>query len=969
MKRLNSSFSTEQIKMINSKNKKYRLYYALMFKYYEINNSFFEQVPKCSHNLVSVLMDKFNISSKLAVPSNKPISIYKKEIRSYFQISVATVEDEECIKNFIIQLLPSQNVFNIEFLKERVRLYLIDNKIEQISAAYAERIIKSVIYNYEQQLFARISDSLCDKTRAYLDGLMLFHDQNSIMAFIKSWVNGISLQTILIEADKLAHLQCFKLPQLLEDIPDRQIKRYYRDISTKYPYAIKTMPEEHRYAFLSIFCFVRQREITDNLTDLLIRLTHKIFTKGEKKIKKSLSKVTEIKKIYDNKETLKLLVDTILSNKNVVVKQAIFPVISENELEAIQSELNTTTESYDDLVYNKARKSYIHHYRRMLIPVLELLEFCSNNKSYQPIIEAVEVIKSHAKSQAAHYPENIVIPVDGAVKKIHTNFVIDTIHDKQRINRVNYELSVLFNLRNKLRVKEVWITNAKQYRNPEKDLPQDFEVKRKAYYALLEKPVSARLFITTIQKHLKKHLSKFNESLPKNQFVSILKRPKGHIKVAKLEEQSLPPQLEAIKLELIRKWPSVNLLDILKETDLFVGFLKDFIPSGSKEGLDRETITKRLLLAILGYGTNAGLKSMSIGNEDVSYQELKHIKLRYFDADNFRNAIRKIINNLLNIRMPEIWGNCTTAVASDGKHFKVSDQNLMSRWHPRYHSNGVIVYWHVSTKAVCIYSQLKSCASSEVASMIEGILKHCTKMNIDQNYVDTHGASEVGFAFAYMLNFSLLPRLKNIHLQKLYGVESEDKNKYKNLTAIISKPVNWDIIEKYYDQIVKYTIALKQGTASAENILQRFTRNNLQNPTYKALSELGKAIKTIFLCRYLSSKSLRQEIHSGLNVVENWNGVNDFIFYGKNQILQSNNPAELELSMLCLHLLQLSIVYINTLLLQQVLVESRWLPRLTLEDKRAITPLIYEHINPYGEFPLDMGTRLAINPYARSKSL
>lgn len=278
-----------------------------------------------------------------------------------------------------------------------------------------------------------------------------------------------------------------------------------------------------------------------------------------------------------------------------------------------------------------------------------------------------------------------------------------------------------------------------------------------------------------------------------------------------------------------------------------------------------------------------------------------------------------------------------------------------------------MVYWHVSTNAVCIYSQLKSCASSEVASMIEGILRHCTNMEVDKNYVDTHGASEVGFAFAYMLDFALLPRLKNIHLQTLHGVTPADKTQYKNLTDIMSKSINWDIIEQHYDQIVKYTIALKQGTANAENIMQRFTRNNLQNPIYKALSELGGAIKTIFLCRYLSSHALRQEINAGLNVVENWNGVNDFIFYGKNQILQSNNPAELVLSMLCLHLLQLSIVYINTLLLQQILVESNWLKKMTIDDKRAITPLLYEHINPYGEFPLNMNSRLGITPYHKEK--
>jgi TnpA family transposase len=41
---------------------------------------------------------------------------------------------------------------------------------------------------------------------------------------------------------------------------------------------------------------------------------------------------------------------------------------------------------------------------------------------------------------------------------------------------------------------------------------------------------------------------------------------------------------------------------------------------------------------------------------------------------------------------------------------------------------------------------------------------------------------------------------------------------------------------------------LKLGMADAESLLRRFTRNNNQHPAYKALAELGKAIKTIFLC-------------------------------------------------------------------------------------------------------------------------
>jgi len=71
-------------------------------------------------------------------------------------------------------------------------------------------------------------------------------------------------------------------------------------------------------------------------------------------------------------------------------------------------------------------------------------------------------------------------------------------------------------------------------------------------------------------------------------------------------------------------------------------------------------------------------------------------------------------------------------------------------------------------------------------------------------------------------------------------------------------------------------------------------------------------LKTVFLCRYIGSEALRREIHEGLNVVENWNSANGFIFYGKSGEVASNRLEDQELSVLSLHLLQLCLVYVNT---------------------------------------------------------
>jgi Tn3 transposase DDE domain len=80
-----------------------------------------------------------------------------------------------------------------------------------------------------------------------------------------------------------------------------------------------------------------------------------------------------------------------------------------------------------------------------------------------------------------------------------------------------------------------------------------------------------------------------------------------------------------------------------------------------------------------------------------------------------------------------------------------------------------------------------------------------------------------------------------------------------------------------------------------------------------------------------------------------------------NTQLACNRTEDHELSMLSLHLLQNCMVYINTLMMHQVLSRPHWAERLTTTDLGALTPLIWEHVNPYGCFGLNMETRLDLS--------
>ena len=76
--------------------------------------------------------------------------------------------------------------------------------------------------------------------------------------------------------------------------------------------------------------------------------------------------------------------------------------------------------------------------------------------------------------------------------------------------------------------------------------------------------------------------------------------------------------------------------------------------------------------------------------------------------------------------------------------------------------------------------------------------------------------------------------------------------------------------------------------------------------------------------------------------------------------MQSNRRDEQELFVLCLRILQSALVYVNTLMLQNVLADPAWADLLTPADRRGLTPLFWMHVVPYGEVNLDMTSRLAL---------
>jgi len=94
----------------------------------------------------------------------------------------------------------------------------------------------------------------------------------------------------------------------------------------------------------------------------------------------------------------------------------------------------------------------------------------------------------------------------------------------------------------------------------------------------------------------------------------------------------------------------------------------------------------------LWVGDKSWAQTVSSGDHGEKYDDLLYIRRRFIQKPFLRQAIAHLVNEILAIRLPNIWGDATTTCASDSKKFGAWDQNLMTEWHVRYQGRGIMIY-------------------------------------------------------------------------------------------------------------------------------------------------------------------------------------------------------------------------------------------------------------------------------------
>ena len=977
-----------------------RLGFALLLKYFIRAGRFPSGRSELGDEVVEFVAGQVGVpASELGFYdwSGRSIKAHRAEVRRVFGFRECGVEDADKLTDWLTAEV-AETERRPDLVREALLARCREQRVEPPATSRVARIVAAALHRAEEALFDRILGRLTATETARvgelieatgdqpdavgdLDEHLTDHPNGdgrraadlpdsagpvgvsgpALLALIRSEPGAVSLESLLTEIDKLLAIRRVGLPaDLFADVAPRVLAGWRGQAMIESPSHLRAHRAAKTVTLLAALLHARHQEVTDALVDLLIATVHRIGARAEKKVTEEL--VNAFKRVTGKENILFAIADAALAHPDDAVREVVFPAVSggEQTLRELVHEYKTKGPVYQRTVRTTLRASYTHHYRRGLIRLLAVLEFCSSN-THRPVLDALELIARHAAAGSSYYPADEQVPVHAGLGGDWEPLVWRTdSRGRRRVVRMAYEIATFQALRERLRCRDIWVAGAHRWRDPDADLPTDFDTHRIEHYRELRKPLDPTAFVDEVRAQMTAELDALEAALPELGWLQVVDRPSGAIRLTKLDAVPEPAGLRRLKAEVARRWGAVPLVDMLKETVLRTGCLGAVTARAGRTGISAQDLAERLVLVIYGYGTNTGLHAVAAGRHPHSEEDLRYVRRRYLGLDAAREVAVAIADATFRARREALWGAGSTTVASDSTHVAALDQNLLTQWHSRYGGRGVLIYWHVERNSMAVHSQLISCTASEVAAMVEGAVRHGTTMAVEGNYVDSHGQSEIGFGVTRLLGFELLPRIKQVNRVKLYRAGPGQTDRHPRLAPAMTRPIRWELIAQQYDQMIKYATAIRTGTASTEAILRRFTRA-AGHPTYQAMLELGRAQKTLFVARYLRSRDLQREINSGLNVVESWNRANGVIAYGKGGGLASNRRDEQEMVIACLRILQAALVYINTLMLQDVLDDPAWVDTLSGADERGLSPLFWTHVLPYGEVNLDMARRLTLS--------
>jgi TnpA family transposase len=517
-------------------------------------------------------------------------------------------------------------------------------------------------------------------------------------------------------------------------------------------------------------------------------------------------------------------------------------------------------------------------------------------------------------------------------------------------HRKYFELAVFSEVMDELKSGDLYVEHSGDYDDYRNHLVswEEYDKEVEGYGELVGLPMEPKAFVSSLREQLQTLSKAVDKRFPENGHVDI---DETGLVIRRAERQKPPPELEMVDEAIRAQMNDVSILDVLTETEKWLDLHRLFGPlSGFESKVDDPR--KRFITTLFCYGCNLGPTQTAKSVKGLSRKQVAWLNLKHVTEQRLDKAVVKVINAYNRFALPRYWGSGKSASA-DGTKWNMYEQNLLSEYHIRYGGYGGIGYYHVSDKYIALFSHFIPCGVYEAVYILDGLINNQSDIQPDTLHGDTQAQSTPVFGLAYLLGINLMPRIRNIKDLVFYRADRNDH--YEHIGSLFRGTIDWELIGRHLKDMLRVVISIKAGKIAPSTILRRLGTASRKNKLYYAFRELGRAIRTQFLLNYINDAELRKSIHAATNKSEEFNDFVKWLFFGGDGIISENIRHEQRKVIKYSHLVANMVILHNVHGMSRVLkgLQAKGYV-LTEEILRGTAPYRREHINRFGEYPLDL---------------
>ncbi len=395
---------------------------------------------------------------------------------------------------------------------------------------------------------------------------------------------------------------------------------------------------------------------------------------------------------------------------------------------------------------------------------------------------------------------------------------------------------------------------------------------------------------------------------------------------------------------------SINITELLNSVNSYAKFTNAFVHFSSKY-IARKPSIEAMIATTISLGCGIGLGKMEKISRNIKV-DFENIATVYFSVENLKQANIAILKAIDKMPLSTIYNTdigCHTS--SDGAKYDVTKNSLDCS--PTYKNqgsgSGVSVYVFTDHSHKMFYSIVMNSNEREAVYVIDGLMEN-DFVHSDIHSTDTHGYSEIIFATTNLLGYRFAPRIKNLKKQRIYSFSKRSDHVAKGHKILPSGTINFDLISKYWDMILRFVATIKLKKCSASDLFRRLNSYSSNSPFYHALKEYGRIIKSLFILDYIDNHELRQKIEKQLNKVESIQKFSRAILVTGKYDFSSNIREEQSILEGCKRLIQNSVLCWNYMYLSKLISQCRDYGKKTklLNLIRNGSPVFWKHVNFLG---------------------